>query len=236
MKESAADKVRASARQLECSPQNNRTRQQIPDDNLDPSRVLAGLHPKQRSPLLGPCYHRLPHIHLHHISEAPINAAAPAPRSDIDNQGDHPECETTVPERPPEPHGRVGTAADDGRVSQRGSTIQLRLWETENFTWNKYRLLSNDIAECFEKIKNIRATVQLIAEAERQRKLTMDIMETEFILAARSPTGKYGHLPLIHIFHSATRPRRTKMYPFSLLFLTHSHARWLAAASNIEFE
>ncbi|KAJ7115160.1 hypothetical protein C8R44DRAFT_794144, partial [Mycena epipterygia] len=75
-------------------------------------------------------------------------------------------------------------------VQQSALMIQCRVWETGCFSWKKYRLISNDIAECSRKIKTIRAAVQNMVEAEHQRKLAEDINETESILASvRSATG-----------------------------------------------
>ncbi|KAJ7859905.1 hypothetical protein B0H13DRAFT_1901262 [Mycena leptocephala] len=54
--------------------------------------------------------------------------------------------------------------------------------EETTFTWKKYRLISRDIADCAKGVKKIRTTVQLIAEAERQRKFTDDINVTETFL------------------------------------------------------
>ncbi|KAJ7490525.1 hypothetical protein FB451DRAFT_1361373 [Mycena latifolia] len=54
--------------------------------------------------------------------------------------------------------------------------------------WKKYRLLSRDISDCVKKVKKIQNDVQIVVEAERQRKYTDDINETEIILASvRSP-------------------------------------------------
>ncbi|KAJ7490528.1 hypothetical protein FB451DRAFT_1389309 [Mycena latifolia] len=50
-------------------------------------------------------------------------------------------------------------------------------------TWTEYRLLSGDISDCAKSVREIRTAVQLIVEAERQRKYTEDINETEAILA-----------------------------------------------------
>ncbi|KAJ7133499.1 hypothetical protein C8R44DRAFT_870880 [Mycena epipterygia] len=78
-------------------------------------------------------------------------------------------------------------------VEQRASMIQCRLWETDYLPWNKYRPLSNDIADCSAQIKSICIGVQNMVEAEHQRKLAEDINETESILASiRSPTEQ-GH-------------------------------------------
>ncbi|KAJ7490459.1 hypothetical protein FB451DRAFT_1513064 [Mycena latifolia] len=48
----------------------------------------------------------------------------------------------------------------------------------------KYRLLSRDISICTKKVKEIRTAIQLIIEAECQRKYTDDINETEIILVS----------------------------------------------------
>ncbi|KAJ7133501.1 hypothetical protein C8R44DRAFT_730640 [Mycena epipterygia] len=69
-------------------------------------------------------------------------------------------------------------------VEQSASMIQCHIWGTGNFTWTKYRLLSNNIGECFTQIKSIRNAVQHVMEAEHQRKLAEDINETESILAS----------------------------------------------------
>ncbi|KAJ7858175.1 hypothetical protein B0H13DRAFT_2356689 [Mycena leptocephala] len=45
-------------------------------------------------------------------------------------------------------------------------------------------MLSNDIAGCAKRVRNICTAVLLIMEAEHQRKLAADIKETQFILAA----------------------------------------------------
>ncbi|KAJ7133577.1 hypothetical protein C8R44DRAFT_730707 [Mycena epipterygia] len=69
------------------------------------------------------------------------------------------------------------------RVKRTASMIQCRMMlEVDTLTWKKYRVLSRDIAECAKTIKNIGTTVQLIVEAERQRKFTEDINQTETIL------------------------------------------------------
>ncbi|KAF8175668.1 hypothetical protein K438DRAFT_1979561 [Mycena galopus ATCC 62051] len=56
--------------------------------------------------------------------------------------------------------------------------------EPEWFSFNKYWLLSSDIGECTKGVKKIRTAVQLILEAEHQRKLADNILETQFILKA----------------------------------------------------
>ncbi|KAJ6585435.1 hypothetical protein B0H19DRAFT_1250267 [Mycena capillaripes] len=73
-------------------------------------------------------------------------------------------------------------------IKRSTSMIQCRLLETNTFNWKKYRLLSRDIADCAKYAKKIRTTVQLIIEAERQRKFTEDINATEISLtSARYP-------------------------------------------------
>ncbi|KAJ7690329.1 hypothetical protein B0H17DRAFT_1134362 [Mycena rosella] len=63
-----------------------------------------------------------------------------------------------------------------------------RLLETETLTWKKYRTLSHDISGCTKNLKKIQTAVQLIVEAERQRKYTDDINQMEILLTSvRSP-------------------------------------------------
>ncbi|KAJ7878287.1 hypothetical protein B0H13DRAFT_2279099 [Mycena leptocephala] len=56
--------------------------------------------------------------------------------------------------------------------------------EEEQFNWKKFRMLSNDIAGCAKRVRNIRTAVLLIVEAGHQRKLAANIKETQFILSA----------------------------------------------------
>ncbi|KAJ6583943.1 hypothetical protein DFH09DRAFT_1075560 [Mycena vulgaris] len=72
-------------------------------------------------------------------------------------------------------------------VKRSASMIQCRMLETNTLTWKKYRLLSRDIAECAKNVKKIRTAVQLIVEAERQRKYTEDINDTKTVLNIRYP-------------------------------------------------
>ncbi|KAJ7115168.1 hypothetical protein C8R44DRAFT_855270 [Mycena epipterygia] len=99
------------------------------------------------------------------------------------------------------PRDHLSLTAEWGRllaVQHSAPMIQCRVWETGPFTWKKYRLISNDIAECSEKIKTIHAAVQNIVEAEHQRKLAEDINETESILASvRSATVKKARYLII---------------------------------------
>ncbi|KAJ7441437.1 hypothetical protein FB451DRAFT_1441351 [Mycena latifolia] len=97
------------------------------------------------------------------------------------------------------------------KIKRSASEIQSRILETNTLTWTEYRLLSGDISDCAKSVKEIRTAVQLIVEAERQRKYTEDINETEAILAAvRAPTridGAYGMMEemsnLNSILHSS---------------------------------
>ncbi|KAJ6477055.1 hypothetical protein C8R45DRAFT_1158334 [Mycena sanguinolenta] len=50
--------------------------------------------------------------------------------------------------------------------------------------WKGYRLRSSEIQECHKDIKDIHTTVELILEAEHQRRLADDILETQFLLTA----------------------------------------------------
>ncbi|KAJ7490518.1 hypothetical protein FB451DRAFT_1552212 [Mycena latifolia] len=69
------------------------------------------------------------------------------------------------------------------KIKRSASKIQSRMLETNATTWTEYRLLSDDISDCAKSVKEIRTAVQLIVEAERQRKYTEDINDTEAILA-----------------------------------------------------
>ncbi|KAJ7490576.1 hypothetical protein FB451DRAFT_622273 [Mycena latifolia] len=69
------------------------------------------------------------------------------------------------------------------QIKRSASMITCRILETERLTWGKYWLFSRDIAQCIRSVKAIRTSVQLIIEAECQRKLAEDISETEGMLA-----------------------------------------------------
>ncbi|KAJ6585517.1 hypothetical protein B0H19DRAFT_1321195 [Mycena capillaripes] len=78
------------------------------------------------------------------------------------------------------------------QASRSTSLIKCRILgsKAERFSWNKYRLLCKDIAVCVNCVRDIRTTVQLIIEAEHQRRLADDIRETQLILANIStPSG-----------------------------------------------
>ncbi|KAJ7878283.1 hypothetical protein B0H13DRAFT_2668164 [Mycena leptocephala] len=71
-------------------------------------------------------------------------------------------------------------------VNKSASLIKCRVLDSdeEQFNWNKFRMLSKEIATCAKPVRSIRTEVLLIVEAEHQRKLAADIKETQFILAA----------------------------------------------------
>ncbi|KAF8142201.1 hypothetical protein K438DRAFT_1785054 [Mycena galopus ATCC 62051] len=66
------------------------------------------------------------------------------------------------------------------------SLIKSRMLSSETgwFSWNQYWLLSSDIGECIKGVKETRAAIQLIVEAEHQRRVSDDILEMQFILTA----------------------------------------------------
>ncbi|KAJ7364848.1 hypothetical protein DFH08DRAFT_799162 [Mycena albidolilacea] len=76
------------------------------------------------------------------------------------------------------------------------SLIKCRILDSERlrFNWTNYRTISNAIAGCAKRVKSIRTAVeswtdpqysivQLVVEAEHQRKVADDIGDTQFILA-----------------------------------------------------
>ncbi|KAJ6497271.1 hypothetical protein C8R45DRAFT_1128823 [Mycena sanguinolenta] len=71
-------------------------------------------------------------------------------------------------------------------VAKTASSIKCRILnsETERFNWKRYLLRSKEIQECAKDVKNIDTVVQLVLEAEYQRRLADDIMETQFLLTA----------------------------------------------------
>ncbi|KAJ6477052.1 hypothetical protein C8R45DRAFT_1216819 [Mycena sanguinolenta] len=71
-------------------------------------------------------------------------------------------------------------------VAKTASSIKSRILnsEAERFNWKRYRLRTCETQECAKDIKNIHTSVQLVVEAENHRRLTDNIMETEFILTA----------------------------------------------------
>ncbi|KAJ7824336.1 hypothetical protein B0H14DRAFT_3469466 [Mycena olivaceomarginata] len=71
-------------------------------------------------------------------------------------------------------------------VAKKASSVKCHILksESESFSWNRFRALSSDIGECTKNAENICTAVELILEAERQRKLAYDIMEIQFALTA----------------------------------------------------
>ncbi|KAF7364808.1 hypothetical protein MVEN_00350900 [Mycena venus] len=69
-------------------------------------------------------------------------------------------------------------------IKRSASMIKCRILNTDSSSWKKYRLLSRDIANCAVRTKKIRTAVQLIIEAEHQRKFTEDIDATEAVLTS----------------------------------------------------
>ncbi|KAJ7483200.1 hypothetical protein FB451DRAFT_101862 [Mycena latifolia] len=57
-------------------------------------------------------------------------------------------------------------------VKRSASMIKYRLLETTILTWKDYRFFSREISACVKIVKNIRTSVKLIEEAERQRRYT----------------------------------------------------------------
>ncbi|KAK7048726.1 hypothetical protein R3P38DRAFT_1876274 [Favolaschia claudopus] len=83
-------------------------------------------------------------------------------------------------------------------VKRSASFIHYRILDCGTPTWKIYRDLSRDIGECTKKIEKVGTSVQLIVEAERQRKLTEDINATRIVL---------GHMgsPSVHEYPSSAR-------------------------------
>ncbi|KAF8142190.1 hypothetical protein K438DRAFT_1878611 [Mycena galopus ATCC 62051] len=83
-------------------------------------------------------------------------------------------------------------------LTKTASSIKCRILNSENewFSWNRYRLLSSHIRKCTKGVQEIRTAVQLILEAEHQRKLADHVQETQFILTASSinPAYRWGAL------------------------------------------
>ncbi|KAJ7490634.1 hypothetical protein FB451DRAFT_1389402 [Mycena latifolia] len=79
------------------------------------------------------------------------------------------------------PRDQISLAEESLRllqVTHCTSLINSRILETQRFTWKTYRQLSKEMA----RVKCIRTAVELIVEAERQRRLAEKIGEAQFIL------------------------------------------------------
>ncbi|KAJ7490494.1 hypothetical protein FB451DRAFT_1361356 [Mycena latifolia] len=79
------------------------------------------------------------------------------------------------------------------KVKRSASNIRSRMLETNTLTWKTYRLLSRDTSDCVKKVQKIQNDVQLVVEAERQRKYTNEINETEIILTSVRSPGVFVH-------------------------------------------
>ncbi|KAJ7133591.1 hypothetical protein C8R44DRAFT_870963 [Mycena epipterygia] len=88
------------------------------------------------------------------------------------------------------------------QVKRSTSMIQCRMLEVDTLTWKKYCVLSRDIAEYAKSVKKIRTAVQLVVEAERQRKFTEDINQTEAILTSVRPPAETCFNPAFLICRS----------------------------------
>ncbi|KAJ7490628.1 hypothetical protein FB451DRAFT_1165978 [Mycena latifolia] len=76
------------------------------------------------------------------------------------------------------------------QVTQATSSIKSRLLDTQRLTWKTYRRFSKDITELTTCVKNIHNA--LTVEAERQRKLAMEINEAQFILCTVTGCHRAG--------------------------------------------
>ncbi|KAJ6583862.1 hypothetical protein DFH09DRAFT_1075489 [Mycena vulgaris] len=74
-------------------------------------------------------------------------------------------------------------------VKHSASVIKYNILDTPRLTWTKYRLLSKDMTEHIIHVKSIHTAVQLTIEAERQRNLTAEIDDAEFILCSSGYRG-----------------------------------------------
>ncbi|KAJ6585459.1 hypothetical protein B0H19DRAFT_1059682 [Mycena capillaripes] len=74
------------------------------------------------------------------------------------------------------------TAYQYVRVKQSVSEIRWRGSETATLTWKQYWRLKRRVAECTTRVNCIRTAVELILEAELQRKLAEDITEARSAL------------------------------------------------------
>ncbi|KAK7048731.1 hypothetical protein R3P38DRAFT_2871180 [Favolaschia claudopus] len=78
-------------------------------------------------------------------------------------------------------------------VKRSASVIQCRILDVNRLTWKQYRILCRDIIQAVERVKRVRTTVQLIVEAERQRKFTEDIATTQTVLARTTSPSVAGY-------------------------------------------
>ncbi|KAJ7606574.1 hypothetical protein DFH06DRAFT_1486818 [Mycena polygramma] len=91
-------------------------------------------------------------------------------------------------------------------IKRSASTIRCNILESNALTWKKYRLVSRDIANCIKGVRKIRTAVQLIVEAERQRKFTEDIDAKETLLSGvRLPGPDRGARGVSNDYHGPYR-------------------------------
>ncbi|KAJ7617437.1 hypothetical protein DFH06DRAFT_1342855 [Mycena polygramma] len=84
------------------------------------------------------------------------------------------------------PRDRFSLAAEWVRlleVKRSISEMQCRLWAGGRPTYKQYWQVNRRVAKCVNSADDIRTAVQLIVEAESQRKIAEDITETHTMLA-----------------------------------------------------
>ncbi|KAJ7606577.1 hypothetical protein DFH06DRAFT_1347958 [Mycena polygramma] len=84
------------------------------------------------------------------------------------------------------PRDRFSLAAEWVRLlelKRSVSEMQCRLWAEGNTSWTQHWHLSRRVAQCINSVDKIRTAVQLVLEAELQRKIAENITETQYILA-----------------------------------------------------
>ncbi|KAF8201282.1 hypothetical protein K438DRAFT_1758559 [Mycena galopus ATCC 62051] len=74
------------------------------------------------------------------------------------------------------------------QANKMASLIKCRILTSEGdwFSCNNYRVLSNTIGECAKRAKKVRTEVELIMEAEHQRKIEDDLNKMQLIFAVWS--------------------------------------------------
>ncbi|KAJ7792374.1 hypothetical protein B0H13DRAFT_2394003 [Mycena leptocephala] len=131
------------------------------------------------------------------------------------------------------PRDYFGLTEEMGQLLEANKTVSLlkcRILDSkgEQFTCNKYRRLSKDIAACAKRVRSIRTAVLRIIETGHQRKLEADIKETELILAAASTRAAAPVIPSVvasqyppyrHIYSGVQRlitlPNQNTIFPSS---------------------
>ncbi|KAJ7835505.1 hypothetical protein B0H13DRAFT_1913543 [Mycena leptocephala] len=111
------------------------------------------------------------------------------------------------------------------KIKRSASMIQCRILETDTLSWKRYRALSRDIGDCAKGVKKIRTTVQLIAEAERQRKFTEDINATGNILTCVRSPGMFVRSGQVQFSSPATQTEAySNIRPMFLAFIKDATA------------